>query len=231
LSRYRSLFFDLDHTLWDYEANAEETLQEIYADYHLDKLIDSGSSHFVEVFFEVNNRLWDHFDRGLIHKSVIRNDRFDEIFKAFGVSNRETASKVNKAFITNCPHKTHTVPGAIDLLKAVKSKWSVHIITNGFKEVQWIKLNKSGLDQFVDQVFISEEMGAKKPDPVFFKKALAQSKSVAAESLVIGDNLNTDIKGARDFGLDHVYYNPKKVLHNTSVTHEVHHLSQILELI
>jgi len=225
------LFFDLDHTLWDYEANAAETLTELYDEFSLVGLINSGSRHFTEVFFEVNNRLWDQYDRGLIHKSVIRNERFNEIFKTFGVTETKTAYEINEAFMEKCPHKTHTVPGAIDLLKELQSGFSVHIITNGFREVQWIKLTKSGLSAYVNQVFISEEMGVKKPNPVFFSKALAATGSEVRDSLVIGDNLLTDIKGARDSGIDHVFFNPKKVKHDAIVTHEVSHLSQIRKLV
>jgi len=231
LSRYKSLFFDLDHTLWDYEANAAETLADLYDEYRLEEILNSGCRHFTDVFFEVNDRLWDQYDRGLIHKSVIRHDRFNEIFKAFGVENQKTAHEVNAAFIKNCPYKTNTVPGAIDLLKELRPNWSIHIITNGFKEVQWIKLNKSGLSEFVDKVFISEELGVKKPDPVFFSKVLTATQSATRDSLVIGDNLNTDIKGARESGIDHVFFNPKKMAHDTIVTHEVSHLSQIRNLV
>lgn len=231
MSHYKSLFFDLDHTLWDYETNAAETLTELYDDYQLEKFLNSGCRHFIEVFFEANDRLWDQYDRGLIHKSVIRLDRFNQIFKEFGVVNEGLAHNINEAFVKNCPHKTNTVPGAIDLLEELKPNWSVHIITNGFKEVQWIKLNKSGLSKYVDQVFISEELGVKKPDPVFFSKALRATKSQIRESLVIGDNLNTDIKGARESGIDHVYYNPKRKNHTAEVTHEVDHLSKIRDLV
>ena len=231
MNNYQHLFFDLDHTLWDYEANAAEVLDELYHRHTLRKVINSESNHFTEVFFEINNSLWDQYDRGLIHKSVIRNERFDRILAAFGVSDSPLAKTINSAFIAECPHKTNVVPGAVELLAHLKPKFGIHIITNGFREVQWIKITKSGLDRFIDQVFISEEIGAKKPDPKFFEFSLGKVDCTPAQSVVIGDNLNTDIKGARDFGIDHIFYNPKKLIHNDRVTWEINHLSQVAELI
>lgn len=229
--KYTHLFFDLDHTLWDYEENARQMLNELYLRYQLESIINSGSRHFTDVFFEVNDSLWDQYDRGVIHKSVIRNERFDRILAAFGITNNELAKNINRDFISECPHKTNVVSGAVDLLTFLKPNFGIHIVTNGFKEVQWIKLSKSGLDKFVDHVFISEEIGVKKPEAGFFEFSLNKVNCKAVESIVIGDNLNTDIKGARDFGIDNIYYNPKKISHAEKVTWEIDHLSQIRDLI
>ena len=229
--KYKHLFFDLDHTLWDYEANAAEVLAELFQRHNLDEVINSGERHFIEVFFQINDSLWDLYDRGLIHKSIIRNERFDKILDQFGVRDVDLSRKINKDFMAECPHKTNVVPGAVELLTFLKPNFGIHIVTNGFIEVQWIKLRKSGLDRFIDQVFISEEVGAKKPEARFFEVTLGKVNCTPVESLVIGDNLNTDIKGARDYGIDHVFYNPKKVKHNHNVTWEVDHLSQIAQLL
>lgn len=229
--RYSQLFFDLDHTLWDYEENARETLEELFQRFDLSSIIDSSDQHFIEVFFKVNDSLWDQFDKGHIHRSVIRNERFERVFSEFGVNNSKVAQEINRDFIAECPHKTNVVPGAFELLSELKPGCGIHIVTNGFKEIQHIKLSKSGLDKYIDKVFISEEVGARKPEPFFFEFSLGEVDCTPRESLVIGDNLNTDIKGARDYGIDQVFYNPKKLKHTENVTWEISHLSQMLDLL
>ena len=119
------------------------------------------------------------------------------------------------------------MPGALELLEKVQGQFDLHIITNGFEEIQTIKMSQSGLSKYFDKIITSEKAGHKKPSKGIYYYALKHTGSELAASIMIGDNLKTDIKGARDYGMDQIYYNPEKLVHEDSVTHEVQHLDQI----
>ena len=228
---YKHLFFDLDHTLWDYDKNAKETLEELYLELDIGKLSGFTKQHFVESFFIVNDRLWLWHDEGKINKAFIRKYRFHEVFKSIEYENQELSQTINRKYVNQCPQKTNVIENAIEVLQYVSPTYKIHIITNGFKETQYIKLIGSGLIDYVDEVIISENVGMKKPDPGIYEYGMSKAKATKNESIMIGDNLKTDIQGAINCGIDQVYFNPKQIRHNYEVTFEINKLDELMKIL
>lgn len=228
---YKHLFFDLDDTLWDYKANAREALLQMFDEYDLQKFDEFNSESFVSTFLRVNYKLWDDLDHGLITKSVIRQKRFDIVFEALGIYSPKTSRELNSRFIELCPTKRNLTESAINVLDSVKIDYKCHIITNGFKEVQYIKMKSSGVHEYFDEIIISDEVGTRKPEAKIFDIAISRSGAQKQESLMIGDNLKTDIRGAREYGIDQVFYNPERKSHGDSVTYEIKSMSELLKIL
>jgi putative hydrolase of the HAD superfamily len=228
---YSHLFFDLDDTLWDYKANATETLLQMYEEQELARFEEFGKADFVSTFLKTNYKLWDDLDKGLITKRLIREERFDIVFEALGIYSPKLSRELNARFIELCPTKSNLTEGARDVLNKVKGKFTCHIITNGFKEVQYVKINSAGIQGYFDQVIISDEVESRKPESKIFDIATSRSGAVVEESLMIGDNLKTDIKGARDYGIDQVYFNPNRKTHSDQITYEISNMSDLLKIV
>jgi len=231
LKKYKHLFFDLDHTLWDYDANAKDTLHELYHFYELDMYGISSETIFTDNFFKVNTDLWDKLDTGEINKFYLRNHRFRLVFESSAaimkMVDEQLLVEVNKKFLAECPKKSKLVDGALDILNYIQGKYDMHIITNGFEEVQAIKMKHSGLDEYFDKIITSEKAGHKKPNGGIYQYALKHTSSILDDSVMIGDNLKTDIKGARMFGMDQIYFNPHGLAHDDQVTLEIEKLSEL----
>ncbi|MDH5367107.1 MAG: YjjG family noncanonical pyrimidine nucleotidase, partial [Cyclobacteriaceae bacterium] len=204
--KYKVLFFDLDHTLWDYDTNSVEVLSEIYI-----KHISSDSSGleiFLKNFNKVNNDLWDKYNKGKIDKEVIRKERFIKILERSDVYDISLAQYISEFYLFECPRRTHLMPDTIEVLEYVFQKYDTHILTNGFSDVQEIKMTKAGIKKYFNKVITSETIGHKKPSKEFFEYAFNATNSKNKESIMIGDNLKTDIAGANNVGMDSVYFNP-----------------------
>jgi len=232
---YKDIFFDLDHTLWDYDTSAKQTLYELYDRYELSVAGASEKHLLLEAFLTINDGLWDKFNKGEISKYFLRTQRFDMVFDKIGVNKRlfpqEQISQFNHDYLHECPQKPNLIAGAIGLLEKLEGNFNLHIITNGFNDIQQTKLERSGLAKFFKNVITSESAGAKKPYSGIFKFAFKKTNASLPHSIMIGDNLTTDIKGARDFGLDQIFFNPSKVHHTEEVSHEVHELQEILHIV
>lgn len=231
MKKYQDIFFDLDHTLWDYESSARQTLFDLYKRYDLSAKVSLDENELCESFFRINNELWDKYNKGEISKYILRTQRFKMVFEAIGVEMKlfgeNDISQFNKAYLYECPQKPNLIEGAIELLDSLSGKYELHIITNGFVEVQATKMEMSGLSKYFHHVITSEGARAKKPHNKIFDFAMKQTGANITSSIMIGDNLSTDIKGARDYGLDQIFFNPDEILHHYSVTHEVNKLKDI----
>lgn len=221
LRKYKHLFFDLDDTLWDYRTNARETVSELYWKYKFNEVGQFSEEEFATEFMNVNAELWHEFDRGRIKKERIRKERFQMVLDRLGYSDGQLGQRLNNDFMRICPTKSNVPEGTKEVLHDLSDNYHLHIITNGFVEVQHIKLKSGGLTQFFDQVIISETVGIKKPDPLIFDHALQTAGAEPDHALMIGDNLETDIKGAINAGIDQVFYNPLRIIHNVKVTYEI----------
>ncbi len=206
LSRYRHIFFDLDHTLWDFTGNSRAMLRELYAEEDLASVGVPDADALIEVYEEVNKVMWDQYGAGRITKEVLRVLRFRNTLLKFGVNNARLTDRMGHAYIERCPHKPLLMPGAAALLRDLHGRFGLHIITNGFDEVQHVKLQSSGIAQYFEQVLTSEKVGAHKPDQRIFTEALRRARTHADESLMVGDNAGTDMLGARNAGWDQVHY-------------------------
>lgn len=227
MKEYRCVFFDLDHTLWDYETNSEETLRELFDKYNF----KSDFRDFYNGFVRINNEIWDSYDRGLIGRDVIRNERFHRVFKNVGLYDYELSLKFSEEYIRESPKKKNLVAHAKEVLDYLHSKYPLYIITNGFDEIQATKLQSSGITHYFKGIVTSARAGCKKPEKEIFEFALRENGFACSDSIMIGDNLLTDIAGARNALVDTVYYNPYKFEHEEPVTYEISSLKELTSIL
>ncbi len=200
------IFFDLDHTLWDYNRSAQETLTEIF---DMLDLANAGitSKKFIKTFFEVNDKLWHLYNHGKIDRDYITQKRFTEIFKKLRI-NTESSSEASNYFFLHCSTKPYLMPDSITALRYLDEKYSLHIITNGFQDSQTRKLKNSGINKYFEKVITSECTGHKKPSEEIFHYSIAETGASYSNSIMIGDNPRTDISGAKNVGMKTVFYDP-----------------------
>jgi putative hydrolase of the HAD superfamily len=228
---YEHVFFDLDNTLWDYHGNALTTLSELYTTYELaDKGIPDLAS-FVDAFNTINDALWIRYAADEVSKEELRVTRFLDALGLFGITDSELAESVSDDYIDECPRKPGLMPNAMEAVKFLHSKYKLHIITNGFEEVQTIKIDHCGIRPYFDQIITSEMAGVKKPHPDIFTFAMERSGAGAANSIFVGDNLEADIQGAQRSGMHQVYYNPAQVPHTAEATYEISDLKELEEIL
>ena len=225
------IFFDLDRTLWDFETNSHEELVNLY---HVHKLHQRGISlqnEFIKVYKKINHQCWEDYRKNLITKEKLRSERFMKTLLHFGIDDKKLANKLGDDYVHNSPNRTILIDGAIDLLEALKDHFHMHIITNGFEEVQWVKLRNSKLLPYFKEVITSEAVGVKKPDPKIFQFAVEKANATVVESVMIGDDLKTDIIGAIQVGMKCIYYNPHGNVNKYPVWREVKSLLKIKEIL
>jgi putative hydrolase of the HAD superfamily len=225
---YKHLFFDLDHTLWDFDANARETLLELYDTYQLSELGIESAEKFIEVYTDHNHRLWRDYHNGLISKEQLRSSRFRLTFEHFELPEHLIPRQFEDDYVSICPTKTNLFEGTHEVLSILKNDYKLHIITNGFLESQEMKMSRTNLKQYFEEVFISEVIGLYKPDIALFNHALVAVGAESHEVLMIGDSLEADILGAKNAGIDQVYFNPLSDPHNYEVTYEINKLHELL---
>jgi len=225
-SNYDHIFFDLDHTLWDFEANSKTALQILF-DNNLQNR-DFTFDTFFSSYKEVNDFCWKQYRTGNMGKEELRVKRFADTFLKFGFKDDKLSNQFADQYLEISPYQTQLMPGTISLLGSLKNKgYPLHIITNGFEEVQTIKIRECGLNPYFDEIIISEQLKHNKPHPSVFRFAIEKVKTTAETSLMIGDNLEVDILGAKGVGMDGVYFNPKNIDHHEEVKFEVKSLSEI----
>lgn len=205
------IFFDLDHTLWDFDRNATDTLTDLYVKYELKDKLKVATNYYLSKYFEINDYYWDLFDKGLANKEDFRVTRFIKLFDFFGFKDDALAKVIDDEYIDTCPQRGKLLEGAVDVLNYLTLNYELHIITNGFKEIQEIKMKSSEIDHFFSSMTTSECAKGHKPSPVIFKKALERSKALVNNSIFIGDNPATDIDGAARFGFRTVWYNSRSL--------------------
>lgn len=229
--QYKHLFFDLDHTLWDHQSNANETLADIYNDFQLFQLSEFNVSEFQDTFHRINHGLWHEYHLGLIDQDYIRNTRFKMILSALGIEIYDSEMELGKEYLSRCPRKSNLMPHALEVLDYLKVRYPMTIITNGFAETQEIKIASSGLLEYFDLVITSEQAGWLKPHHKIFDFAVQHAKVTAAECLMIGDNPATDIEGARMVGIDQIYYDPEDRNKSHESTYRIRSLLQLKEIL
>lgn len=230
MKKYDHLFFDLDHTLWDFETNSRATLSELY---ETERLVDHGipsAEEYIEAYEEINAGLWARYENGALDKAVLRVLRFRNSLLRFGVKDADLAERMGRDYIAICPLKPALMDGALELLTDLHGNYRLHIITNGFDEVQRVKLQSSAIGGYFDVVLTSEMASARKPHPKIFAMALKHAKATATSSLMIGDSLQADIKGARDAGWDQAHFSPTGNA-DTTATYGLRHLNDLRRIL
>lgn len=205
----KTIFFDLDHTLWDYDTNARETLFEIYDDFQLNRGFSSAEDFF-QTYLVHNEKLWHLYNHGKINRDDIRERRFYQVIADAGIDDKKVAEAMSDQFMDVCPHKTAVMPGTYEILEHLKPNYKMGIITNGFSDTQDIKMKKTGLDSFFEMIITSESARARKPSPEIFNTALNESGAKPEEVIMIGDNRATDIGGALALGWKTIWYTQEK---------------------
>ena len=225
--KYKHVFFDLDRTLWDFDAAAEVAFERIYDKYNLKSLGIPSAHEFHEVYHPLNEQLWVLYRENRITKDDLNRSRFLKPLEHYGIHDVELADHLSVDYMFYSPRIVRLVPGAMELLEYLKPKYHLHLITNGFQEVQDTKLSLSGMKPFFETLTVSEEVGVKKPDPEFFFYALRKANAKSEESIVIGDEMAVDIDGARAAGIDQVFFNAKGDTVEGERTFEVRSLLEI----
>ena len=228
---YKHLFFDLDHTIWDFDKNAEETLHELYHAYDLKQLGLHSADLFIEVYTKNNHQLWADYHIGKISKEVLRSTRFSKTFIELGVSPESIPERFENDYVAICPTKTNLFPHAHDTLSYLQTKYNLHIISNGFKESTELKIGNTDLAKYFSTIFISEIIGFNKPDKAIFEHALNITGATVPESLMIGDSIEADIRGAQDFGMKAIYFNPANRERPDDIHHQITCLSELVKLL
>ena len=207
-SSKRHLFFDLDRTLWDFDLNSENALRQIFADEELEARI-GGFEHFHQQYVYQNAHLWKLYGKGMIKKDDLRHERFRVTLKYFKIKDEALVQRLSDAYVQISPRQTALFPKAIETLETLqKMGFKLHIITNGFEEVQFVKLENCGLRAFFDVVVCSEFVGKNKPDLAIFKYALNQASAKAEKSVMIGDDYHVDVAGALRAGMKALWFDP-----------------------
>ena len=228
---YKCIFFDLDHTLWDYETNSCDTLQELYDAYRLHDCGVHNFESFKQQFKKVNVQLWDLYDRGMINNEIIRKERFKQILEYFTVYNTKLCEDLSSDYLNNCPKKSNLMPHAVETLQYLSNHYSMTVVTNGFEEIQHVKLTAGNLHQYFAHVVTSQKAGHKKPSREIFDYAMNANGVKPDEVIMIGDNLITDIGGAHNASIETVFFNPEHVKHNVKVKHEISLLAELQNIL
>ena len=226
-SKYKHIFFDLDRTLWDFDAAAEVAFERIYEKYDLKSLGIPNAHEFHEVYHPLNERLWEQYRANEITKDDLNRTRFVLPLEHYGIHDTALADRLSDDYVYWSPRIVRLVPGTMELLDYLKPKYHLHLITNGFQEVQHTKLSGSGLEPYFETLTVSEEVGVKKPNPEIFHYALNKANAKPQESLMIGDEMAVDIDGARAAGIDQVFFNPNGEHVGGERTYEVKSLLDI----
>lgn len=227
LDKIKHVFFDLDDTLWDFETNSEKVLKELFVETNLDKKLNNDFYTFLIAYKKRNAELWQLYHHHKITKDELRIKRFYDTFREFNFDDLLFSDQFSNDYVSRSPYGTALKKGSLDLLELLSKKYQLHIITNGFKEVQHIKIDKSGLQKYFTNVLISEELGFNKPDIKIFKEAERCSNASSEQCLMIGDNFETDIRGAQKAGWQSIWYNPQK--NKRYQTTQVNCLTELVE--
>ncbi len=199
----KHIFFDLDHTLWDFDKNSKLTFQQIFKEQKIQLRIDD----FLEVYMPINLEYWRLYREDKISKSDLRFNRLKETFDALNYKTSDTLiNTISDDYIRYLPNYNHLFEGTVEVLEYFKGKYQLHIITNGFEEIQNLKLQKSGIGKYFKEVITSESVGVKKPNPKVFEFALEKAKTTAQDSIMIGDSYEADIVGALNSGMLAIHF-------------------------
>ena len=228
---YKHLFFDLDGTLWDLHGNSRKALFELWNKYGLAQRADLDFDRFNIRYRHHNDRVWALYRDGKIEKHVLRMERFQRAFTEIGLGESLWIEAFAEDFMYVCPRQPGLVEGTIEVLEYVADKYELHIITNGFSEVQGVKMEFSGLTGKFNQIINSEDCGIKKPHRGIFEHALLRTGARVEESLMIGDDWDADILGARDFGMHQAWLKSDEGRHNYTPTYTLEKLSDLLGIL
>ena len=228
MPKYKHLFFDLDHTLWDFDANAKETLADLYSIFDLNNRISTAFDDFYPKYLFHNEVLWNNYHKGLISSEELKWRRMWRTLLDFKIADEALSKDLSGKFLEILPTKKLLFPHTLEILNYLAAKkYTLHLITNGFEKTQWSKLDNSGLGGYFTHVITSEASNSLKPKKEIFDFAMDKAKSTLTESIMIGDNLDADIQGAMNAGMDTVFVNHINAVAEIKPTYTVTHLKEL----
>jgi putative hydrolase of the HAD superfamily len=231
MKNYSHIFFDLDHTLWDFDKNAEETLNELYFTYQLADLGLNSCDIFIETYTKNNHQLWVDYHLGKITKEALRETRFKKTFLDLGLDESVIPDQFEDDYVNICPTKSNLFPHTHETLSYLQQKYTLHLISNGFKESTEYKVKNTNLTPYFENVIISEVVGFNKPDKDIFQYAIDKAKASTHQSLMIGDSIEADVRGALNFGMDAIYFNPNFAAIPHDVSWHINHLEELTRIL
>ncbi len=214
LAHKQHLFFDLDDTLWDFQANSSFVLTDLYQQFNLKKILGVELEVFLEEYQRLNLSLWKKLYKREIDKTYLRTQRFNTVLKHFGYENYGESIAISELYLQLAPKGTALKEGCKETLSALQEKYDLHIITNGFAESQHQKIDACGLRPFFKNIIISEEHNSVKPEEKIFRVAESLANTSAEHCVMIGDNYESDITGAVNGGWEAIHFcEPENTLH------------------
>ena len=219
----KDIFFDLDHTLWDFDKNSMLAFKRVFKKFK----ITIEFHAFLKIYEPINVEYWKKYREDKVSKENLRRGRLIDSFNFFDlIYTTEKIDEIADAYIQELPFDNHLFEGALEILDYLILKYKLHIITNGFEEVQHKKLKNSGIDHYFSTVTTSEEVGVKKPNSKVFLTALNKANSLPNQSFMIGDSLEADILGANNIGMETIFYNYR----NESISKKIKSIDSLLEI-
>lgn len=229
---YKHLFFDLDHTLWDFEKNSAECLADIYNVFKFKELNISNLGAFQQEFSIVNRHHWSLLEQNLITHEELRQRRFQETLENLGAKIEPTFGlEINEYFLELLPKKAHLIEGTIELLEYLLPNYELHIISNGWQDIQVNKMKSSEIHHYFGEIITNELAGTRKPNRRIFDYAVEVTNANLSESLMIGDNYEADILGAINASMDTVFYNPDNIPTSEKPTFEIKQLIELKKIL
>jgi putative hydrolase of the HAD superfamily len=228
---YQHIFFDIDHTLWDFEKNSKDTMEQLYQKFRLEGRGIEDFEAFYEVYRAHNEKLWARFRKGYIKREELRWKRMWHTLLDFKIADTKIANELSAAYLEILPTQRSLVPDAKELVSYCASKYTLHIITNGFEGTQRQKLYNCGLLPYFNNIITSEKSNSIKPKKEIFDYALSAANATTRDCIMIGDAIDIDIYGALNAGWDAIYYNPEQTPHPQKPTFEVNSLKSIFDIL
>jgi putative hydrolase of the HAD superfamily len=225
---YKDLFFDLDHTIWDFELNSKETLWDLHLKYDLEAKGINNFDVFYSHYSAHNHRLWDRYTKGFIKQEELRWKRIYLSLLDYKIADEALSKEMSVDYLDILPDKKNLFPYTIEILEYLKSKdYTMHLITNGFESVQFKKIKNSNIADYFTEVITSEASNSLKPNKEIFEYALKASNAKLETSLMIGDNESADIQGAINAGMDSIFVNHLQIQPTVPATHTITHLKEL----
>lgn len=229
--KYHYLFFDLDRTLWDYDANSRRSLDILFSEYGLERHFTSPEEFYL-LYDHHNTLLWDEYRRGRILKDDLRSKRFRVTFEEKGLKDAALAERVGDHYLELTPSMNLLFPGTFKTLEYLLEKdYRLFILTNGFLSTQQEKMRNSGIERFFERIFSSEEIGVNKPHREIFHWAVTSLNAPKKQCLMIGDDLKVDVEGALIYGMDAILFDPHNKESSSDRYITIHQLEDLLEIL
>jgi putative hydrolase of the HAD superfamily len=229
---YQHLFFDLDHTLWDFETNSKETLQELFLMHRLHETVTPEFNTFYEKYSYHNKKLWDRYHHGFITQEELKWKRIWHALLEFKVGDEKLSKQLSSEYLEILPTKNKLFDYTFEILDYLtKKEYNLHLITNGFEKVQWRKLDNAKIGHYFSSVITSEIACCLKPHKDIFDFAIGKAGCCYQESLMLGDNLDADILGAMQAGMDTVFVNHINEQTLLEPTYTIYHLKELEDIL